>query len=246
MEFKYDVRDLKFILKEWLPTEEVAACDRFKETFSIDDVDMLLTEGYKVAREVINPINAPADKIGVKFENGQSTPPPGFKEAYQFLQQNGWGTSSECIMVETGMPLIIYKAIFEMNTAACTALMSAIKLTSGVANLILRFGTQKEKDLFLPKLFSGEWQGTMCITEPNYGSDAGDMISRSFPTDDPRLFKIKGTKMFITCGDQGHCENTIHMVLARTQGGAAGFGRDRPLYRSQDMGERRRFSGKTQ
>jgi alkylation response protein AidB-like acyl-CoA dehydrogenase len=222
MEFKYDVRDLKFILKEWLPTDEVAACDRFKETFSIDDVDMLLTEGYKVAREVIHPINAPGDKIGVQFENGQSTPPPGFKEAYQFLQQNGWGTSSECIMVETGMPLIIYKAIFEMNTAACTSLMSAIKLTSGVSNLILRFGTQKEKDQFLPKLFSGDWQGTMCITEPNYGSDAGDMISRSFPTDDPLLFKIKGTKMFITCGDQGQCENTIHMVLARTQGGAPG------------------------
>ncbi len=143
MEFKYDVRDLKFILKEWLPTDEVTACDRFKETFSVDDVDMLLTEGYKVAREIINPINAPGDKIGVKFENGQSIPPPGFKEAYQFLQQNGWGTSSECIMVETGMPLIIYKAIFEMNTAACTSLMSAIKLTSGVSNLLLRFGRAK-------------------------------------------------------------------------------------------------------
>ena len=104
MEFKYDVRDLKFILKEWLPMEEVLACDRFKENFSLDDVDMLLNEGYKVAREVINPINVPGDRIGVKFEKGVSTPVPGFKEAYQFLQQNGWGSSSECIMVESGMP----------------------------------------------------------------------------------------------------------------------------------------------
>ncbi len=222
MEFKYDVRDLKFILKEWLPMEEVLACDRFKENFSLDDVDMLLNEGYKVAREVINPINVPGDRIGVKFEKGVSTPVPGFKEAYQFLQQNGWGSSSECIMVESGMPLTLYKAIFEMNSGACPAIMSAIKLTSGAANLILRFGTDKDRELFIPKMFSGEWQGTMCITEPNYGFDAGDMMCRAYPTDDPRLYKIKGTKMFITCGDQGHCENTIHMVLARPEGAAAG------------------------
>lgn len=222
MEYKYDIRDLKFILKEWLPTEEVAKCDRFKETFSVDDIDMLLNEGFKVAKEVLHPINAPGDKIGVKFENGQVTPVPGFKEAYQFLQQNGWGSTSECIMIETGMPLIMYKAIFEMNTGACPALTSCIKLTSGAANLLLRFGTEKDKEMFLPKMFSGEWQGTMCLTEPNYGSDVGDIITRAYPTDDPRIYKIKGTKMFITAGDQGHCENTIHMVLARPEGGAPG------------------------
>lgn len=222
MEYKYDVRDLKFILKEWLPTEEVAACDRFKETFSVDDIDLLLSEGFKVAKEILHPINAPGDKIGVKFENEQVTPVPGFKEAYQFLQQNGWGSTSECIMVETGMPLIMYKAIFEMNTGACPALTSCIKLTSGAANLLLRFGTEKDKEMFLPKMFSGEWQGTMCLTEPNYGSDVSDIITRAYPTEDPRIYKIKGTKMFITAGDQGHCENTIHMVLARPEGGAPG------------------------
>jgi len=222
MEFKYDMRDLQFILKEWLPTEEVAACERFKDTFSVEDIDMLLNEGFKVAKEILHPINAPGDKIGVKFEDGKVTPVPGFKEAYQFLQQNGWGSTSECIMIETGMPLIMYKAIFEMNTAACPALTSCIKLTSGAANLLLRFGTEKDKQLFLPKMFSGEWQGTMCLTEPNFGSDVGDIITRAYPTEDPRIYKIKGTKMFITAGDQGHCENTIHMVLARPEGGAPG------------------------
>jgi alkylation response protein AidB-like acyl-CoA dehydrogenase len=222
MEFKYDLRDLKFILKEWLPAEEVFACERFKGNFSLDDVDMLLNEGYKVAREVLNPINAPGDKIGVKLVNGQPVPVPGFKEAYQFLQQNGWGSSSECIKVETGMPLILYKAIFEMNTAACPALTSCIKLTSGAANLILRFGTQKDNDMFVPKMLAGDWQGTMCLTEPNFGSDTGDIITRAYPTDDPRIWKIKGTKMFITAGDQGTGENTIHLVLARPEKGAAG------------------------
>ena len=222
MDYKYDIRDLKFILKEWLPTSEVCACDRFKDSFSVEDVDMLLNEGYKVAREMINPINAPGDKIGVKFENGQVTPVPGFKEAYQFLQQNGWGSSSECIKVETGMPLMIYKAIHEMNTGACPALTSCVKLTSGSANLILRFGTEKDHAMFIPKMLSGDWQGTMCLTEPNYGSDTGDIITRSYPTDDPRIYKIKGTKMFITAGDQGTGENTIHLLLARPEGGAAG------------------------
>jgi alkylation response protein AidB-like acyl-CoA dehydrogenase len=222
MEFRYDVRDLKFILKEWLPTEEVLSCERYKENFSMDDIDMLLNEGYKVAKEVVNPINAPGDKIGVKFEKGVVTAVPGFKEAYQFLQQNGWGSSSECIKVEGGMPLVLYKANAEMNTAACPALTSCVKLTSGAANLILRFGTKKDHDMFIPRMLEGSWQGTMCLTEPNFGSDTGDIITRSYPTDDPRIWKIKGTKMFITAGDQGTCENTIHLLLARPEGAAAG------------------------
>ena len=102
MEFKYDIRDLKFILKEWLPTEEVLACDRFKENFSLDDVEMLLNEGYKVAREIVNPINASGDKIGVKFESGKVTPVPGFKEAYrlgfkQRMYQGGNRNASDSV-----------------------------------------------------------------------------------------------------------------------------------------------------
>jgi len=222
MEFKYDIRDLKFILKEWLPTEEVLGCDRFKDNYSMGDIDMLLNEGYKVARKVVHPINAEGDKIGATFENGVVTPAPGYKEAFRFLQENGWGSTSECIETEGGMPLTIFKAIFEMNQAACPALLSYIKLTSGAANLIIRFATEKDKELFLPKMFSGDWQGTMCITEPNAGSDVGDSITRAYPTDDPMIYKIKGTKMFVTGGDAGICDNTIHMVLARPEGGAAG------------------------
>ncbi|HOO90852.1 MAG TPA: acyl-CoA dehydrogenase [Syntrophales bacterium] len=222
MEFKYDVRDLKFVLKEWLPMEEVLGCNRFKDNYSMDDIDMLLNEGYKVAREVVHPINAEGDKVGTRFENGVVTPAPGYREAFRFLQENGWGSTSECIETEGGMPLTIFKAIFEMNQAACPALLSYIKLTSGAANLIIRFGREKDKELFLPRMFSGDWQGTMCITEPNAGSDVGDSITRAYPTDDPLIYKIKGTKMFITGGDAGICENTIHMVLARPEGGAQG------------------------
>ncbi len=222
MEYKYDVRDLQFILKEWLPMEEVLACDRFKDNYGLEDVDMYLNEGYKVAREVVSPINAEGDKIGAVLKDGVVTAPPGYADVYKFLQENGWGSTSECVELEGGMPLSLYKAIFEMNTAACPAVMSYIKLTSGVANLFIEFGEEKDKDLFLPKLLSGDWQGTMCITEPNAGSDVGDSTTKAFPTDDPAIWKIKGTKMFITGGDAGTCENTIHMVLARPEGGAPG------------------------
>lgn len=222
MEFKYDMKDLRFILREWLPTQEVLDCDRFKENFNLDDIDLLLNEGHKIACEVVSPINAKGDAIGVKFVEGKVIPAPGYLEAYRFLQQNGWGSSSECIELEGGMPLIIYKAIHEMNTSACPALTSYIKLTSGAANLIIRFGTDEDRALFLPPMLSGDWQGTMCLTEPAAGSDVGDAVTRAIPTDDSRIHKIKGTKMFITGGDSGLCVNTIHMVLARPEGGAPG------------------------
>jgi len=222
MEYKYNVRDLKFILKEWLPTEEVLACDRFKEYFGIEDVDPIMTEAYKVAREVVSPINAEGDKNPVKFEDGVVTSPPGYKEVYQFLQRNGWGSSSECIELDGGMPLILYKAAAELISAACPAMGSNIKLTSGAANLIIEFGTEADKERFLPKMLSGDWQGTMNLTEPSAGSDVGDTLTRSYSTDDPRIWKIKGTKMFITAGDGSICENTIHMVLARPAQGAKG------------------------
>lgn len=222
MEYKYNVRDLKFILKEWLPTKEVLACDRFKDYYGIDDIDTILAEAYKMCREVVSPINAEGDKNPVRFEGGKVISPPGYKEVFRFLQQNGWGSSSECIEVEGGMPLSIFKAVFEMIAAACPAMCSNIKLTSGAANLILRFGTEDDKRRFIPKMLSGDWQGTMNLTEPSAGSDVGDALARSYPTDDPRVYKIKGTKMFITAGDGSICENTIHMVLARPPQGAKG------------------------
>lgn len=222
MEFRYDTRDLRFIVKEWLPAAEVFACERFRDNFSLDDVDLYLNEGYKIAREVVFPINGPGDKIGARLENGVVTPVPGYADVYRFLQGNGWGSSSECIQIDGGMPLILYKLIHEMNTAACPAITSYVKLTSGAANLIIRFGTEQDKALFLPKMLSGDWQGTMCLTEPNAGSDVGDIATRAFPTADPRICRIQGTKAFITGGDAGICENTIHMVLARPEGGAPG------------------------
>jgi alkylation response protein AidB-like acyl-CoA dehydrogenase len=221
-EFVYDIRDLKFIIKEWLNMEEIFNLEKFKDNYGMDDIDLILDEAYKIAREVIFPINKEGDRIGVKFENGQAKLPPGYVEAYKFLQENGWGSANESLASETVMPLTLYRAYNEMFMAACPALMSYIKLTTGAANLIYRFGTDKDRKLFLKNMLSGKWSGTMCLTEPNAGSDVGDATTRAYPTDDPRIYKIKGTKMFITGGEVDLGENIIHMVLARPEGGAPG------------------------
>ncbi|MFZ5633275.1 MAG: acyl-CoA dehydrogenase [Bacillota bacterium] len=221
-EFAYDVRDLKFILKEWLDMDEVFALDRFKDNYEAGDVDFILDEVYKLAREVVFPVNKEGDQTGVKFEGGKVTVPRGCAGAYRFLQENGWGSANESLASEAPMPLTLYRAYNEMLMAACPALMSYIKLTTGAANLIYRFGTDSDREKFLNKMLSGRWSGTMCLTEPNAGSDVGDATTRAFPTGDPRIYKIRGNKMFITGGEVDLGENIIHMVLARPEGGAPG------------------------
>jgi len=221
-EFAYDVRDIKFILNEWLDMEEVFNLDKFKENYELDDVDFILNEVYKIAKEVVFPINKEGDEIGVKFADGQVKVPPSYIEAYKFLQENGWGSANESLGSETIMPLTLYRAYNEIIMAACPALSSYIKLTTGAANLIYRFGTDKDRELFIENMLNGRWSGTMCLTEPNAGSDVGDSSTRAYPTDDPRIYKIKGTKMFITGGEVDLSDNIIHMVLARPEGGAPG------------------------
>lgn len=222
MEYRYPLRDLKFVLKEWLPTQKVLECPKFKDYYTMEDIDPLLNEAYKIAREVVYPLNSPADKIGYKFEDGVVTPAPGFKETYHFLQKNGWGTSSECIGSEGHMPLLLAKAVGEIIGVACPALTTLIKLNTSAANIVARFGRPEDKKRFLAKMISGDFQGTMCLTEPNAGSDVPDITTRAYPTDDPYIYKIKGTKMFITGGNTGMSENTIHLVLAKPEGAAPG------------------------
>lgn len=221
-EFVYDVRDLKFILNEWLDMAEVFSLERFRDNFRPDDVDFILNEVYKLAREVVFPINREGDETGVKFENGNVRVPAGYIRVYRFLQENGWGTANESLAAEAPMPLTLFKAYNEILMAACPALMSYIRLTTGAANLIYRFGRDEDRKKFLGNMLSGRWSGTMCLTEPNAGSDVGDFATRAYPTEDPHIYKIRGTKMFITGGETDMTENIIHMVLARPEGGAPG------------------------
>jgi alkylation response protein AidB-like acyl-CoA dehydrogenase len=120
------------------------------------------------------------------------------------------------------LPQVLYSAIIEMITAGNPAFIPYLNLSGGVLELIQSFGREWDKETFLPRLCSGEWSGTMCLTEAGGGSDVGDILTRAYPTDEPGIYKIKGSKIFITAGDHDICSNIIHMVLARIEGAVPG------------------------
>ncbi|HBV95520.1 MAG: acyl-CoA dehydrogenase [Peptococcaceae bacterium BICA1-7] len=220
--FIYSNREHKFILKEWLNTEKVLGFDAFKDNYEMDDIDMLLDEALKVAKEIIAPTNADGDRIGARLVDGKVVTPPSFHKLYQFMQENGYGNSQYDPDEEGKLPTSLHLPVGEFFNAANPAFHPYIGLAGGSTNLINSFGSEEDKKRFLPKMFSGQWAGTMCLTEPCCGSDVGDITTRAFATEDPRVYKIKGAKCFITAGDHDLTENIVHLLLAKCEGSAPG------------------------
>ncbi|WP_407309590.1 acyl-CoA dehydrogenase [Desulfosporosinus sp. SB140] len=214
-----NIRDFEFIIQEWLPTEGVFNYPQFADYYSKDDIKSVLEPVLKMCKAVIEPTNDENETHPATFADGKVTTPPSFGSLFHKLQEEGWGTSnidnSPDAMV---MPEMLYAAVWELICAANPTFMPYILLTSGAANLIQTFGDEKLKAMFLPKMMNGTWSGTMCLTEPSAGSDVGDILSKAYPTDDPRIFKIKGNKIFITGGNNDFTENIIHLYLARVEG----------------------------
>ena len=138
------------------------------------------------------------------------------------MQANGWGTGNIDEEAEMTLPCTMLTAVGEMMSAANPSFSPYIALTTGAAGLFQTFGDEHLKKMFLPKMMDGTWSGTMCLTESSAGSDVGDILSKAYPTDDPRIYKIKGSKIFITGGDGDHVENIIHLYLARIEGAVPG------------------------
>lgn len=220
--FIYSTRDHKFILKEWLDLSRVLETDRYKNSYSIDDIDPILDNALKVAREVLAPCNDDGDTLHAKFENGQVKVPPSYKKAYFFIQENGLGSSNKNHHDESALPISIFACCSEYLAAANAALGPYFMATTGAAGLVQSYGSEKVKQIFLPKMFSGQWAGTMDLTEPGGGSDVGDILTRAYPTDEPGVYRIVGTKCFITGGEQDITENIVHLTLARIEGAAPG------------------------
>lgn len=220
--FLYSTRDHKFILTEWLDMEKVLSFDFYKDYYSVDDIDMILEQALKVAKEVVAPTRDDNDAVQAVFADGKVTVPPSFKDAYWFIQQNGWGGSNEDDTCEGALPQTLFRACGEYLAGANAALMPYVLATAGAARLIQNFGSEEVNNLFTEKMFSGDWAGTMALTEPNAGSDVGDLLTRAYPTDKEGIYKIKGTKCFITGGEQDITENIVHLVLARVEGAAPG------------------------
>ncbi|HEY8875109.1 MAG TPA: acyl-CoA dehydrogenase [Desulfosporosinus sp.] len=220
--FLYSNRDHKFILKEWLDVTKILGSKRYQDYLSVDDIDGVLDQSLKVCRDIVAPTNDEGDTIGAKFKDGKVTVPPSFHKAFRFLQDNGWGASNSDVDGEGALPEILNQAVREYIIGANPSMSPYIGLSGGIASIIKMFGSPEQIALYTPKMFEAAWEGTMCLTEPGGGSDVGDMSSKAYPTDDSKIYKIKGTKCFITGGDHDLTDQIIHLVLARVDGAAPG------------------------
>ena len=219
--YKADLREMTFLLFEQFKLGDILGQPPY-DGWGEDEVKSALAECYKWVREVIGPINSIGDLNGCKLENGQVKTPPGFKEAYKKLYEAGW----KAIGVDpeyggAGAPRSVQILVEEMLCGANTAFTMYGGLAYGAAEVIELFGTPDQKKTYCERMFSGTWGGTMCLTEPHAGSDVGAARTKATPNGDGS-YKIQGTKIFISGGDQDITENIIHLVLARTPDAPAG------------------------
>ncbi|MGE5372519.1 MAG: acyl-CoA dehydrogenase [Solirubrobacterales bacterium] len=220
--FLFDTRDVKFVMKEWLDLDHLLSMPAYRDYYSKDDVDSFVDVAFKIARDVIGPANEASDKIGAQFIDGKVVTPEPIKVAYRTVMEAGLGPQVADREVEGRMPICMNAPLGEMFISASSAIPTYWGLTAGAAGVIQKHADQKYKDLYLEKMFSGEWGGTMNLTEPGAGSDVGACVTKAFTTDTPGLYKLKGTKMFITSGDHDIASNFIHLVLGRLEGARPG------------------------
>lgn len=219
-EFEVDQRDIQFVLFEQLKVQDLPNSS-YKD-FDRDMYEMVVGEAAKLAEETLAPLNATGDRHGCKWDDGEVTTPPGYKEAYKTYIEGGWqGLSIDAEHGGGGLPKPIALAVVEMFTGACSAFVMYPGLTVAVANLLSRMSDDWTRDQILPKLVSGEWSGTMCLTEAQAGSAVGDV--RTVARRDGDSYLLEGSKIFITSGEHDLCSNIIHIMLARTPDAPAGI-----------------------
>lgn len=216
-----DRRDIDFVLYEQLNVEELTKYDKFSE-FNKKTIDLIVNEARNLAVKEILPTQKLGDQEGCKFENGAVKVPECFHKAYKLLREGEWiAMSEEPEWGGQGMPRVVSLAANDYLVGANYALMIYLGLTHGAANLVKTFGDDKQKKMFLKKMYSGEWTGTMLLTEPNAGSDVGALTTSAVKQDDG-TYLITGNKIFISGGEQDLSKNIIHMTLARIEGAPEG------------------------
>jgi alkylation response protein AidB-like acyl-CoA dehydrogenase len=214
------LRDFRFILHEALRIQDNPAIEGYGD-LTPDFTDAVLEEAGKLARDVLAPLNAAGD-AGCVLENGVVRAPEGFRKALDMLREGGW-PSLECDPEYggQGLPSVIGLSVGEMQSAANMALMMYNGLTHGAYSAIHKHGTDAQKTTYLPKLTSGEWTGTMNLTEPHCGTDLGLLRTKAVPQEDGS-YLLTGQKIFISAGEHDLADNIVHLVLARTPDAPAG------------------------
>ena len=212
--FKTPLRDFQFVLHELLDTSAVMqSCGR--DEFDPDTIDQVLSAAGQFAEEVIAPLNARGDLEGCTLRDGVVTTPSGFREAYRQYAENGWsalGCSAE--HGGSGFPSAVENAVSEIFSGANMALVSYTGMSQATYVNLRANGSAELKSIYLPKLASGQWAGTMCLTEPQAGTDLGLLRTRAEPQPDGS-YRLTGSKIFISGGEQDLTENIVHLVLAR-------------------------------
>lgn len=220
-EYKIDLRDMRFVLFEQNDTAALSATPRFQD-WTRESYDIVLQEAERLAVNVLAPLNPIGDRQGVVFQDGNVRLPAGFKEAYTKYAQGGWiALTADPDWGGMGLPGIVGTALMEMFTGANTSFIFTPGLTFAASHVIQKLGGAHLRDLYVAKMNSGQWSGTMCLTEPQAGSAVGDARTSATPTGDGS-YKIVGNKIFISSGMHDLTENIIHLVLARTPNAPAG------------------------
>ena len=221
MPYRAPVAEIRFVLDRIVGFDQVAGTERFTDA-TPDTVEAILLEAGKLVETEIAPLNKGSDQHHSRLENGKVRAAPGFDRAYAAIRDGGWvGVASSPDYGGMGLPFTVSTAVNEMIASGCLALQLKPLLSQGQIEALEHHASDDLKALYLPKLISGEWSGTMNLTEPQAGSDVGALRSKAEPNGDGS-FAVSGQKIFITWGDSDLVENVCHLVLARLPDGAPG------------------------
>ena len=220
--YKAPLNDIKFLLNNFLDLSNHQYI-LSNSDLEISDLEMVIDEAAKICEETLLPLNQSGDLEGCSFDKGKVTTPKGFKEAYKNFIKNGWqGIKVNKNYGGQNLPYFMNMIVDEMVSSSNMSFGLYPGLTSRAIDAIEKSGSEELKDLYLPKLTSGEWTGTMNLTEPQCGTDLGLIKTMAIPQDDSS-YKITGTKIFITCGEHDLSKNIVHLVLARTPNAPEGI-----------------------
>jgi len=214
-QYKAPLRDMRFLMNEVLDYPAHYASLPNGKDADPEMVDAILDGAAQLCEDVLAPLNHSGDIEGCHFDNGAVTTPKGFKEAYQQFVEGGWqGLSFPTEFGGQGLPMSLNLFKSEMMGTANWSFAMYPGLSVGCINTLMQYGSKKQKAQYIPKLISGEWAGTMCLTEPQCGTDLAQVKTRAVPQKGGS-YKITGTKIFISAGEHDLTENIVHIVLAR-------------------------------
>ena len=221
MLYRAPTAEIRFVLDRVVGFDRVAATEIFAEA-TPDTVTAILTEAGRMCEDVLAPLNRAGDRHPAHLENGVVRTSPGFAEGFRAIAAGGWlGMSADPAHGGMGLPLALTMAVNEMMGSACLALQLNPLMTQGQIEALEAHASEELRALYIPKLVSGEWCGTMNLTEPQAGSDVGALRTKAEPAEDG-TYRITGQKIYISWGDNDFSENVCHLVLARLPDAAEG------------------------